>query len=307
MSFIETLQEDKTPRIATGFIPIGEDAMGEKVQLPYIYVQGSSTGKTMVLTAGLHGDELHGQKVIHEVVNSIDVTTFSGSLICFPICNIPGFIRRDRYFSDGMDLNHIMGIPQRKLPSHSYQAALLEQILIPCDVFIDLHSERKNLHSCVFAYADLTDEHVTAFTKILTIDGIINHPASKTTLRGQCKEKNIPCITIEVGNALSCDMSKVNQCKEGIMHILEGTNPLAEPVVFEKTIWQMASKGGYTTLTVKPLQTVNACDEIGTVSDVFGNKNHTYSAEKSGLILGVNSFPLVEKGDKLIHIAILNK
>ncbi len=305
MAFLDAFMEDSTPRISKGFIPIGEDVMTKPIELPFIYIQGALAGKTIVLTSGIHGDELNGQKVIHELLSQIDVNTFPGRLICFPVCNTPGYLSQDRYFSDGIDLNHIMGTTKNKLPSHGYQQQLLKEILLPCDVHIDLHSERKHLDSCVFAYADLSHADVKAYAMALGVDVVIDHPPTPTTLRGVFAKHNCPSITVEIGNALSLQKEKVEQCLKGIKNIINGTTPEHMPRVCSTSTWQMCPRGGYSTPLYELLSDVKKGDVLGSVSDVLGNHLADYVNEHDGILLGVNVFPQVAQGDKLFHIGLL--
>jgi len=307
MAYLEKHLQDKTPRIETGFIPVGEDAMGKPIKIPFILAMGSKPGKRTVLTAGIHGDELNGQKVIHEVIKQISPEELAGTLICFPVCNIPGFQSRERNFSDGIDLNHVMGTEKNKLPSHQYQKALLNEILLDADVLIDLHSERKYIESCVFAYADLNNDKVRSVIETLQLDAVINHKASLTTLRGVCTSKKITAVTIEIGGALKCEMDKVHSCTEGIINHINDTKSKIKTKICNSSTWQMIERGGYHTTNVNLLQNIEEGDIVDEVSNVFGEKLHQHKSKSKGIILGYNSFPLVEKGDKLIHIGLLEE
>lgn len=49
---------------------IGETYLGDPVEVPITISNGEAAGPTVFLTAGVHGDELNGVKVLQEVANT---------------------------------------------------------------------------------------------------------------------------------------------------------------------------------------------------------------------------------------------
>lgn len=45
-------------------------------------------------------------------------------------------------------------------------------------------------------------------------------------------------------------------------------------------------------------------DRLGTLSDSFGRRNHLIRADRSGIVIGLTTAPLVNRGDALVHIAV---
>ena len=44
-------------------------------------------------------------------------------------------------------------------------------------------------------------------------------------------------------------------------------------------------------------------EKLATISNPFGEDQHIVRAEKPGIIIGLSTVPLVNKGDAMIHVA----
>lgn len=72
---------------------------------PIIVVNGATPGKTLCLTAAVHGDELNGIEMVRRVIFNIDPAKLTGTIIGVPVANIMGFRRNSRYLPDRRDWN----------------------------------------------------------------------------------------------------------------------------------------------------------------------------------------------------------
>src|SRR6266545_3032986 len=70
------------------FCPPGS---GENLGIPLLLANGRNVGKTLVVFAGVHGDELEGVQTIHEVFHQLDPDTMSGKVLAVPVANLPAY------------------------------------------------------------------------------------------------------------------------------------------------------------------------------------------------------------------------
>jgi len=70
--------------------------------------KGATEGKTIGITAAVHGNELNGISVIQRLFSQIDVKQLQGTIVGIPVVNVPSFLKKQRRFIDGKDLNRIM-------------------------------------------------------------------------------------------------------------------------------------------------------------------------------------------------------
>jgi predicted deacylase len=108
---------------STDFIILGKNvALGEtktinfsfaklytstKIEIPVIISRSIKPGPTVLLTAGIHGDEINGVEVVRQVIAKKISRPKKGTIICIPILNIFGFLNAERTFPDGRDLNRV--------------------------------------------------------------------------------------------------------------------------------------------------------------------------------------------------------
>lgn len=123
---------------------------GTPEELPVIIAQGRSDGPTFWLTANIHGPEITGIAVIHDLVNDALAQNLRGALVCIPSLTPAGFRVRSRqpYF-DPQDPNRLF--PDRKKANQTGEPeypSMIEQvwqrlyaeIKDSADYLIDLHN-----------------------------------------------------------------------------------------------------------------------------------------------------------------------
>lgn len=115
--------------------------MGPTLQLPLLVARGAKPGKTIVVLAGVHGDEYEGMWAAREVFKSLDPATMSGNYVSVPVCNPPAFAARNRESPiDGQNLARVFPGNPNGTTSERTAAVLIEQVLPLADFLIDLHS-----------------------------------------------------------------------------------------------------------------------------------------------------------------------
>ena len=79
---------------------------GTEIDLPIYAYRSRKPGPTVLLSGGLHGDEIDGIEIVRRL---IEQKTFDklkcGSVIAIPVMNIYGFLNFSREVPDGKDIN----------------------------------------------------------------------------------------------------------------------------------------------------------------------------------------------------------
>ena len=94
-----------------------------KVEIPVIIQRAKTPGPTVLITAGIHGDEINGVEIVRQIIARKINIPLSGTTICIPILNTFGFLNADRTFPDGRDLNRVF--PGTKTGSLASRVATL--------------------------------------------------------------------------------------------------------------------------------------------------------------------------------------
>jgi len=64
---------------------IGETYLGDPIEIPVTIINGEAGGPTLFLSAGIHGDELNGVKVVQEVADRYSPGDLHGTLVCLRV------------------------------------------------------------------------------------------------------------------------------------------------------------------------------------------------------------------------------
>ena len=197
---VDSLEIESLPRgeFTRLFIELIENGLGRRVQVPVVVARGKKDGPIFGITAALHGNELNGIPVIHQILQRVNLKTLRGTIVCVIVANMPGFLAEQREFNDGIDLNHIMpGKPYGK-SSHVYAYELVDRITSHFDYLVDLHTASQGRVNSLYVRANLKEEMTSKMACLLRPKIIVHNPASDYTLRGTTAEQGKPAITVEI-------------------------------------------------------------------------------------------------------------
>ena len=121
-------------RSAYGWIPV-----------PITVIAGGA-GPTLVISAGVHGDEYEGQIAVANLAREIDARDLAGRLILLPMLNLPAAEAGTRVSPlDGGNLNRLYPGDAAGKPSQMI-AHYHEEVILPlADYAVDLHSGGSSL------------------------------------------------------------------------------------------------------------------------------------------------------------------
>ena len=107
---------------------------------------GRQPGPTLLVVAGIHGDEYEGMAALREVFADLDPATMRGSFLAIPVANPLAYAARTRSTPaqvDGLNLARVFpgdagGTVTQRLAHHLL--CLVERNVGAGDLFVDLHS-----------------------------------------------------------------------------------------------------------------------------------------------------------------------
>lgn len=307
------LEDTPKQSIRQYWLRIISDGLGQPISIPVIVARGKSDFPILGITAALHGNELNGIPVIQRLFREIDVTELNGVIIGIPIVNIPSYIRKQRRFNDGVDLNHIMPGKEDGSISQVYAFRLVDRIIKHFDYLLDLHTASQGRINSYYIRADMKHPVTRKMTLMQNAQLIVHNPPSDGTLRGAAEEMNIPAITLEVGNPNTFQKTMIKSGVEGIHNVLsylEMTDdkivePETPPIICKRSYWIYTKKGGLLTVHSKLLEQLKKGDLIATNRDVFGNVIEEYHAPEDGIVIGKSVAPVNQSGGRILHLGIL--
>ena len=110
------------------------------IDVPIIIERSKKPGPTVLITAGIHGDEVNGVEIVRQIISKGINKPRKGTIICVPVINVFGFLNMKREFPDGRDLNRVFpGISGGSLASR-VAFKLVTEILPHADLVMDFHT-----------------------------------------------------------------------------------------------------------------------------------------------------------------------
>ena len=191
-----------------------------------ICICGKNQGKTLVITAGVHGCEYVGIEAAKRMAELLDPMELAGNVILIPLVNIDGFLdgRKQVVPEDGKNLNRVFpGKPDGTISERIAYA--MERYIYPCaDFLLDLHSGDSNetLIPLVFyptkGEKEINDKALQA-AKVLSVPYRVSSQA-KNGLYSWAVQKGIPSLLIERGSGGLWSENEVKMCMEDMCRIM---------------------------------------------------------------------------------------
>lgn len=207
-------------RSAYGWIPV-----------PIVSLRNGE-GPTLLLMAGVHGDEYEGQIAIANLARRLDPRDIRGRVILLPMANAPAATAglRTSPIDDG-NLNRLFPGDPTGTPSQIIAHYIEAELLRHCDVMIDLHSGGSSLHypPTLLRGMGWTDEEAqilkrlqTAFDLpyawVFTSGGGPNSTAR--TAMGAANRSGVVSVMAELGGGGTVDPETLDATERGLLRIL---------------------------------------------------------------------------------------
>ena len=110
------------------------------IDLPVFVYRSDHRGPTLLISAGLHGDEINGIEIIRRLIRTKTIIPQTGTVIAIPVVNIYAFIHYSRNFPEGKDMNRCFpGNPNGSLSSR-IAYVMINEILPLINYGVDFHT-----------------------------------------------------------------------------------------------------------------------------------------------------------------------
>ena len=172
-----------------------------KVEIPIIVERAKKPGPTVLITAGVHGDEINGVEVVRQLIRKKINRPIKGTVICIPVLNVFGFLSMDRNFPDGRDLNRVFpGTKNGSLASRfAYQ--FTEEILPVADICLDFHTGGASRFNAPQVRIDSKDSENLELAKVFNAPFILLSKNIDKSYRSTCAKMNKKVILFEGGKS----------------------------------------------------------------------------------------------------------
>ncbi|NJB71579.1 hypothetical protein GGR42_002041 [Saonia flava] len=312
------VEENRTITIGGTEVPPGTNKLlqiniarlptGTLIDIPVHVFNSKNPGPTVLVQAGLHGDEINGIETVRRMLQGKQFKIQKGAIIAVPILNVFGFIHFSRDVPDGKDVNR--SFPGSKTGSLASRIAYhyTSEILPQIDFGIDLHTggaQRSNFPQVRYSEGD---ENSKKLAEIFNAPFSFPAKSISGSFRKAAYRMGKPTIVYEAGESMRFDSYAIEQGLEGIINVLSHFDMIPSGQTVKGSVdlserkWIRASKAGMFILKVNNGSFVKEGQVIGLLTDTFAKTNKNVKAPFDGHVICVNHQAVVNQGDALFHI-----
>lgn len=283
------------------------------VEVPVIIERSKKKGPVVLITAGIHGDEINGVEVVRQLIAKKLHQPKKGSIICIPVLNIYGFINNTREFPDGRDLNRVFPGSKTGALASRFAHLISQEILPIANLCMDFHTGGASRFNAAQIRIDKKNKKDFELAKVFHAPFTMFSSNIKKSYRYTCEKLNIPALLFEGGKSNHSDkyiaMEGVNGIKRILNHLgmlKEGvslTKPGKKSIIIEDSYWLRAKYSGLLHIKIPLGKFVEKGEYIAIITDPYGTFRHKVKAKKAGYVINANQAPTVYQGDAIFHIS----
>jgi predicted deacylase len=281
------------------------------IEIPVYVFRSIKPGPTLLILAGMHGDEINGIEIVRRLITRDDVRNpICGSIIAIPVINIISFLYGSRDLPDGRDLNRCFPGSRNGSLGSRIAFDLMNEIIPQIDFGIDFHTGGAKINNypqlrCVFSSKTNLD-----LGKKFSPALIVNSPFRDSTLRKEASKKGKSILVFEGGESSRFDYLSINEGMNGCLRLMKHLKmvdldiPNNPTVLLNKTSWIRAKSSGLFHTSKTNGSHILKGEIIGMICDPYGEHEEKLLAPFDGYILGINNQPVINQGDALMHVGL---
>ena len=295
-------------------------------RLPLMSVTSEKKGPVVWITACVHGDEVVGMAVVHEIFKKIRRTLLCGAVHAFPLMNPIGLETISRKITMSReDLNRSFPGKADGTLGERLANRIFETIIITSpDLVLDLHSDWKQ--SIPYTILDKRSikmnkeiyETTRQFARQTGFVCLLEDEPLTDSLSHNLLENNIPALTLELGEPYVINEENVNLGLGAIWNILSDLKMIAplderfsfptskayKGKIFKYSDQPYSSKSGIIRFLAKPGDEIKKGQPFARIVNAFGKHQETVKALNDGIVLGHSDSSVVFPGMPIMAFGI---
>lgn len=296
----------------------GELVLGDgEFRLPAAVIHGERPGKTILITAGVHGGEYVGIQAAIDLVRELEVGKVAGTIVVVKVINRPAFERRkgSMGLSDGKNLNRVFPGDAEGTEMERLAHAISQEVFPLADYYIDLHSgdDYEELTPYVYYAGVASEETVDQSRKMaawVDVPYMVRSNVGSGGAYNYAASQGIPSVLIERGGMGSWSEEEAHSTRRDVRNILCNLGIYQDEKDYRKhypldvvdVCYQHASHGGLWYPFKKVGDMVTQGEFIGEVRNYEGNPVEGCWAEADGVILyQTGSLQVLEEGPMIAY------
>jgi predicted deacylase len=297
-------------------------AAGSALALAAGVVRGTVAGKTLVVVAGVHGDEFEGMAALRQVFAALTPDQLRGTFVAVPVANPSAYEAGLRVNPDDrQDLARVFPGNPAGTVTEQLAHALTQRFIRHADLFCDLHSAGQYYAMPPLSGYQLRPEPLAtvqrAAARAFGLPLVWGTPVLPGRSLSAAGDLGVPAIYAEITGEGRCRPADVERYVHGIRQLLAYLGLTEGPPVPHTPDWvveddrpaagflqvqNQAPVGGFFEPEVSVWQRVERGQRLGTIRDPLGTVRYTLLAEHAGRVVFLRTFPRVLAGDPLCTV-----
>lgn len=294
---------------------------GGQFVLPAALIRGKRPGKTVLITAGIHGGEYVGIQTAVELARELKPEKVQGTILIVKVVSKEAFERRGGSLGmeDGKNLNRVFPGDPEGTQTERLAHALAVELQPLADYYIDLHSgdDYEKLTPYVY-YAGKADPEVVKASRQMAeqvdVPYMVRSNVSGGGAYNYAASRGIPSILLERGGMGQWTYEEIGSMKRDVRNILCHLGIYQEkkeyrqhyPLEVTDLCYQVASYTGLWYPYKNPGDVIRKGEILGEVRDYRGNLMEVSQAEMDGVILYcTGSLQVLQEGPMIAYGRII--
>ncbi|WCM41105.1 succinylglutamate desuccinylase/aspartoacylase family protein [Flavobacterium sp. CBA20B-1] len=284
-----------------------------QLKIPIIVSRSVYEGPTVLLTAGLHGDELTGIEIVRQIIRKGLNYPERGTIICMPLVNVFGFVNQSRDFPDGRDLNRVFpGSANGSLASR-FAYRIMNDVIPTVDYVIDFHAGGRSRFNAPQIRIEPNNKELDDLADAFSTQFLLYSNNIDGSFRSSCDKLGKKYLLFEGGKALDINTSIIEEGIKGTVRFLDKLQmlhknfsvekPNKKMIYIENSTWIRAQYSGLLHNFTPNGTFVKEGAILGIITDPYGLVEEPILAPNDGYIICENQASIVFQGDAVYHIS----
>ena len=224
---------------------------GTRITVPVIIERAEEDGPVLLISAGIHGDEMNGVEIVRKAISSKMLRPERGTVICVPVLNVFGFLNQTREFPDGKDLNRYFPGSQSGSLASQFAYSFMQEIVPHANFCIDFHTGGASRFNIPQIRISRNDEELLELAKAFHPEFIVFAKNRDKSFRESATKEGLKVLLFEGGKSLDFNEKVTQAGLNGIMRIMDKIgmrdystsitqNDQKDPIIIEDSYWHRA-------------------------------------------------------------------
>lgn len=297
-------------------------ADGSAIALPVLVARGGGEGGTLLVTAGVHGDEFEGMAALRQLFTELDPKQLRGTLVAVLVANPPAYEAGSRTNPDDhQDMGRVFPGSPTGTVTEQLAHALTHAFIRHANFYIDLHSAGQYYAMPPLVGYQLRAEPMLTLqrqaARAFGLPLVWGTPGLPGRSLSAAAEFSVPALYAEITGEGRCRADDVQRYRVGLRRLLAHLRMIDEAFPDVAPTWcieddrpqagflqvqNQAPVGGFFEPAVRVLDRVQPGQPLGTIVDPFGTTLYVVQAPHAGLVVFLRTYPRVLAGDALCTV-----